>query len=85
MSVTSRVDGVAWQSDLSSYATTQHVAEAVAAIPTPDLTSRVAVNGGIATNLTTRGWLALPQSAQTNLVLRLVASNDVIMAIGVIQ
>jgi hypothetical protein len=44
----------------------------------------VAVTGGTATNLTTRGWLALPQTvAGTNLTYRLVVSNDVILAIGV--
>ena len=50
---TQHVDGVAWQSDLSPYATTQtlaaalapmattqHVAEAIAAIPEPDLSDR---------------------------------------------
>jgi len=95
---TQRVDGLAWQSDLPLYATTQtlaaalapmattqHVAEAIAAIPVPDLSSRVAVQSGHATNLAVSGWLALPQSQPTNLIMRLVASNDVIMAIGVIQ
>ena len=57
-------------------ATTGDVAEAVAAIPVPDLSSRVAVSGGTATNLALHGWLALPQSAPTNLVLRLVCSNE---------
>ena len=98
LTTTSRVDGVAWQSDLPPYATTQtlaaalapmattqHVAEAIAAIPVPDLSSRVAVQSGHATNLAVSGWLALPQSQPTNLIMRLVASNDVIMAIGVIQ
>ena len=66
-------------------ATTGHVAQAIAAIPVPDLSSRVAVQSGHATNLAVSGWLALPQSQPTNLIMRLVASNDVIMAIGVIQ
>ena len=70
---------------LAPMATTQHVAEAIAAIPVPDLSSRVAVQSGHATNLAVSGWLALPQSQPTNLIMRLVASNDVIMAIGVIQ
>jgi hypothetical protein len=65
-------------------ATEAHVAEQIAAIPEPDMSSRVAVTGGTATNLTTRGWLALPQTvAGTNLTYRLVVSNDVILAIGV--
>ena len=38
---------------------------------------------GAATNFYTYGFLALPQSEPTNLVLRLVASNDVILAVGV--
>jgi hypothetical protein len=65
-------------------ATEAHVAEQIAAIPEPDMSGRVAVTGGTATNLTTRGWLALPQTvAETNLTYRLVVSNDVILAIGV--
>jgi hypothetical protein len=65
-------------------ATEAHVAQAIAAIPEPDMSSRVAVSSGTATNLTTRGWFALPQTvAETNLTYRLVVSNDVILAIGV--
>ena len=64
-------------------ATEAHVAQAIAAIPEPDLSGRVAVDGGTATNLTTHGWLALPQTQATNLTYRLVTSNDVILAIGV--
>jgi len=33
-----------------------------------------------ADNLTVGGWLALPQTQPTNLVIRLVCSNDVILA-----
>lgn len=36
----------------------------------------VRLSGGVATNLTARGWFALPQSQPTNLVLRLVGSNE---------
>ena len=36
--------------------------------------------GGSATNLTVIGWLALPQTQPTNLVIRLVSSNNVIIA-----
>ena len=57
-------------------ATTGHVAQAIAAIPVPDLSSRVAVQSGHATNLAVSGWFALPQSGATNLVLRLVSSNE---------
>jgi len=86
VSVTSRVDSVAFQSDLdalpmtdvSGLATTQYVAAAVAAIPVPDMSGRVSVSGGTATNLTVHGLLAMPQSSATNLVGRIFTSNDVI-------
>jgi len=52
------------------------VAQAIAEIPTPDMSAKVDVTAGIATNLTARGWFALPQSEATNLVLRLVCSNE---------
>jgi len=66
-------------------ATTGHVAQAIAEIPTPDLSAKVDVTAGIATNLTTRGWFALPQSEATNLVLRLVSSNEHIIVQEVYQ
>jgi len=47
--------------------------------------SRVASNNGVATNLTARGWFALPQTQATNLVLHLWCSNDVIFTEGVFQ
>jgi len=56
-------------------ATEAHVAQAVA--------GKVDTDGGTATNLSTHGWLALPQTQATNLTYRLVTSNDVILAIGV--
>jgi len=64
-------------------ATTGHVAQAIAAIPEPDLSGKADVQDGVATNLSTHGWLALPQTQATNLTYRLVTSNDVILAIGV--
>ncbi len=69
----------------SDYATTQHVAEAIAEIPSADMSAKVDVTAGIATNLTTRGWFALPQSEATNLVLRLVSSNEHIIVQEVYQ
>lgn len=41
--------------------------------------------GGTATNLTLAGWVAMPQSQPTNLVLRLVASNEFILVKEVLQ
>ena len=38
--------------------------------------AKLDASGGTASNLTVRGWIALPQSAPTNLVLRLVCSNE---------
>jgi len=64
-------------------ATTNFVTDAIAAIPETDLTGKLDVTGGTATNLATAGWLALPQTQNTNLTYRLVVSNDVILAIGV--
>lgn len=40
---------------------------------------------GTATNLSVRGWLALPQAQATNLVLRLVASNEYLIVEEVLQ
>jgi hypothetical protein len=37
---------------------------------------KLSASGGTASNLTVRGWIAMPQSAPTNLVLRLVCSNE---------
>ena len=83
------VDGL-----VAPLATTQHVAEVAAQIPdVSGLVSQEALNAavapklnrsyGVATNLSVSGYIQLPQSAQTNLVIRLVTSNDVIYAIGV--
>ena len=41
--------------------------------------------GGTATNLTLAGWVSMPQSQPTNLVLRLVASNEFILVKEVLQ
>ena len=43
------------------------------------------VTGGTATNLTLAGWFQLPQTTLTNLVLRLVCSNDHIIVQEVYQ
>lgn len=43
------------------------------------------ITGGTATNLTLAGWLQLPQTTLTNLVLRLVCSNDHIIVQEVYQ
>lgn len=39
----------------------------------------VPLQGGTATNLTLAGWVSMPQSQPTNLVLRLTASNEFIL------
>jgi hypothetical protein len=72
--VTSLVSTVAWQSDLAVFATTQNVADAIAAIPPPDLSGRVAVDGGTATNLWLQGETVVSDS-YTNLWWRNVFSN----------
>ena len=52
---------------------------------TASVAAKLDRSGGMATNLTTAGWLQLPQTAATNLVLRMWTSNDVIYASEVYQ
>ena len=70
-----RVD-IASLTNAACHATTQYVAQAIADIPAPDLSAKLDKDNGTASNLTVNGFIALPQTAPTNLVLRLVCSNE---------
>ena len=68
---------------LDALAGTNAILRAAITDITAESRGKVDAQDGVATNLNTFGWLALPQVAPTNLTYRLVTSNDVILAIGV--